>query len=132
MAGILDAIADWTYDTERALEKVRGDAHARMIISSTVPLLVEQMSDMDLSEQPTYKGHKLMPLGEAWGDVYVGGVKCTRMIYLGDDGNIYIEGPHRRMNMTVIGVHPYGVKDATGWGGISLSQVADLVATYTI
>lgn len=132
MSGVLERLATWVDDTEWAQARLQGDRHTQMIMSSTVPILVEQMRDMDLSDQPTYKGRKLMPLGEARRSVDVGGVRCTRMIYLGDDGNVYIEGPQRRMNTTVIGIHPYGIKDAAGWDGVWLRDVADLVATYTI
>ncbi|MES2630560.1 MAG: hypothetical protein V4611_01250 [Patescibacteria group bacterium] len=111
---------------------MNGDAFTQTRIAQMTPLLVEQMKDMDLSEAPTFKGHKLLFLGKPTWQADAGNVKCDRLIYLGDDGKFYVEGPRKSFGKFVIDIHPYTAEDAKGWGGIGASNIADYLTTYFI
>lgn len=136
MPGIVERLEDFVFEMERAQEKMKGDTFTQEQISSMVPLLVTQMKEMDLSEAPVFKGHKLLFLGKSFWQAAIGDVKCDRVIYLGDDGKFYIAGPRKSFGKVVIDIHPYGLDDARSWdrifGGVSLTEISDLLTTYFI
>jgi hypothetical protein len=132
MTRLKERLEGIAYEVEQAKRRMAGDEFIQGRITSMVPLLIEQMKDMDLSDTPSYKQHRLLSLGTTRGMADVGWVKCERRVYLGEDGKFYIEGPRKSMGRTVVDLHPYDINDATGWDGVRASEIADLLTTYFI
>jgi hypothetical protein len=132
MASIKERLEGFVYEVEEAKRQMKGDEFIQGRITSMVPLLIEQMKDMDLSDTPRYKQRRLLSLGTARGMADAGCVKCERCVYLGEDGKFYIEGPRKSMGRTVVDIHPYDINDAIGWGGVDAREIADLLTTYFI
>jgi hypothetical protein len=132
MSTVRTWIEDAVRETLWAKEIMEGDSFTRERIASMGPLLAEQVKSLELEDAPTYKGHRLLSLGKPTSMVEVGNVKCEQVVYIGDDGKFYVEGPRNRFGTTIVDIHPYGLSDAMGWGGIGLRQIADLLTTYFI
>lgn len=128
MTKLIERLEDLVHDLDRA----QGDERTKAAIRSMASLLVEQMTGMDLSDAPSYRGMKLLPLGQPVFTVDVGNVSCTRHAYLGSNGKFYIEGPRKSLGRVVIDIHPYGVSDTRGWDGITEEHLAELLTTYFI
>ncbi len=95
--------------------------------------LAPHVSDMPSNEDDRrYKWVRLLRLPEMQYDrgMPVGDVRCTRALYVGANGKLYVEGPRQRLGMTIIDIHPLTVNDARGRNGISANDVFESLLPF--
>ncbi|MFZ1258153.1 MAG: hypothetical protein WAQ25_01665 [Candidatus Saccharimonas sp.] len=104
-------------------------AHLIESVASTVATLIKSG---EAGDTVTHGNVHLLCLG-SYGYVYVGEIKVTRAVYFGSDGKFYVEGPRtKRLVGTVIDIQPYSIKHASGWNGIRIDRLAEMLAACAI
>lgn len=127
---------DFVYDVELAKRRMQGDAWTQQLISQMSAELAATIPDMDFGDQCwSYRGTRLLPLVQPYkrsGVELPGGVVCTQVLLLGGNAKFYVYGPRKKRGKTVVTIHPYGLEDARGWGGVSATDLLEGMLPYFI
>lgn len=127
---------DFVYDVELAKRRMQGDTWTQQLIDEMSAELAATIPEMDFGDQRwSYRGTRLLPLAQPYersGVELLSGVVCTRVLLLGENAKFYVNGPRKKRGKTVITVHPYGLEDARGWGGVSATDLLEGLLPYFI
>ena len=106
-----------------------GDDRTQRKLQKAIEPIVQVIDEVDFGDDIVERdGSTLMCFGKIpYSTGYVGTVECTRSLYVGTDGKIYIEGPRKKRGQDVIDIHPYCVDDARGWGGVSADRTLEML-----
>lgn len=130
-----DRLEDFVHEADGAERRFNGNAWDRQMIDGMLADLAPHVAGMPSDDDDRYyRSTRLMRLPEMRYDrgMQIGDVRCTRALYVGEDGKLYVEGPRKKLGMTIIDIHPLTVRDAWGWDGISANDVFESLLPFFV